>query len=215
MIKVEMHCHTRYSPDGFISQQQLVRECEKKGINCICITDHNTIRGALEFAKKISIQAIPGEEIRTQAGEVIGLFLKEEIPPGLTLRQTIEKIKQQDGIVYLPHPFDEHRDSAVKLKDAEGIKTEIDVVEVFNSRTFNRKYNAMALEFARQNNIIVAAGSDAHHPLEIGNSYMRMNVFEGPESFLESLRIATYVVRKCPFVLRLYIKGLKILTGKT
>lgn len=209
-----MHCHTRYSPDGFITQPQLIKHCRKKNIHCVCITDHNTIQGITEFARQTNVRIIPGEEIKTQAGEIIGLFLKKEIPPNLTLGQTIEKIKQQNGIVYLPHPFDEFRKSAVKFKDAETIKTEIDIVEIFNSRTFNPKCNAMTLEFATQNNIVTAVGSDAHHPFEIGNSLMQMNDFDGRENFLENLKNATYISKKCPLVLRLYIKGLKILTGK-
>jgi predicted metal-dependent phosphoesterase TrpH len=168
----------------------------------------------MEFAKQVPIRIIIGEEVATGQGEVIGLFLKEEISPGLGAKKTIEKIKAQGGIVYLPHPFDEFRKSAMKLKDAEEIKEMLDVIEIFNSRTFNPKYNAMALEFSRQNNLVTAVGSDAHHPLELGRSYMQMNDFNGPESFLESLRGATYFAKKCPFVLRVYLKGLKILTGK-
>ncbi len=214
MINIEMHCHTSFSQDGFITPKTLVRQCRKRQIDCVCITDHNIMQGAVEFAGQAAIKIIVGEEIETGQGEIIGLFLKEEIPPGLGAEATIEKIKSQGGITYLPHPFDEFRKSAVKLNDAEKIKSSIDVIEVFNSRTFNSKYNAMALDFARQNDIVVAVGSDAHHRLELGNSYMQMDDFDGPESFLKSLRDATYVARKCPFILRLYIKGLKILTGK-
>ena len=214
MIKIEMHCHTRHSPDGFITTYQLAEQCNKKAIGCVCIADHNVMRGAVEFAERVPLKIIVGEEIKTQAGEVIGLFLTDQIQPGLSLEQTIEEIKKQGGIVYLPHPFDEFRDSAVKLSDAEKIKDKLDVIEIFNSRTFNPKYNQMAVEFAKANDIVTAVGSDAHHRLELGNCYMQMNDFSGPESFLESLRGATYTAKKCPFILRVYIKGLKILTGK-
>ena len=214
MIKVEMHCHTYFSPDGFITPETLTEQCSKKRIDCVCITEHNLLRGAVEFAKQVPVKIVIGEEVATGQGDVIGLFLKEEISPGLGAKKTVEKIKAQGGIVYLPHPFDEFRKSAVKLKDAEEIKGMLDVIEIFNSRTFNHKYNEMALEFSRQNNLIAAVGSDAHHPLEIGRSYMVMRDFDGPESFLENLRTASYVTRRCPFLLRLYLKGLKILTGK-
>jgi hypothetical protein len=168
----------------------------------------------LEFGKQVPVKIVLGEEMATKQGDVIGLFLKEEIPPSLDIETTIEMIKAQGGIVYLPHPFDEFRKSAVKLRYAEKIKNRVDIIEVFNSRTFNTKYNAMALEFARENNITVAVGSDAHHPSELGNSCMQMDDFDCPESFVESLRGATYITRKCSFILRLYIKGLKILTGR-
>lgn len=215
MIKVEMHSHTRYSPDGFINEQQLARQAKRKGIDCICVTDHNTIQGALEFSKKLPLKIVVGEEIRTVDGEITGLFLRKEIPPGLSLTETISKIKGQDGIVYVPHPFDEFRDSAVRINEVEKIKNLIDVIEVFNSRTLNPNYNRMVLEFAQKNNITVAVGSDAHHMYELGQCYMEMADFHDKESFLESLRGATYVIKKCPFALRLYLKGLKFLTGKS
>lgn len=214
MIRVEMHCHTRYSPDAFITERQMLRRCRQKRIDCVFVADHNTMKGVSEFAQKLPLKIVPGQEIRTGNGEVIGLFLQEEIQPGLHLEETVERIKNQKGIVYLPHPFDEFRRSAVKLEDAMKVRNDIDVLEVFNSRTFNPKYNVMALDFAREHDIAVAVGSDAHHYLELGNSYMEMKDFNGPESFLVNLRGATYVTRKSPLTLRLYIKGLKILRGK-
>jgi len=214
MIKVEMHCHTSFSHDGFITLKTLTKQCQKKKIDCVCITDHDTMCGAVEFAGKLPVKVIAGQEVSTTQGDVIGLFLKEQIPPGLDIETAIEKIRNQGAIVYLPHPFDEFRKSAVKLRDAEKIKNKIDIIEISNSRTFNPKYNAMALKFAEQNDIIAAVGSDAHHPMELGCCYMKMDDFDGPKSFLQSLGSATYVAGKCPFVLRLYLKGLKILTGK-
>jgi predicted metal-dependent phosphoesterase TrpH len=180
----------------------------------VCITDHNIIRGAIEFSQQTPIRIIIGGEIATGQGDVTGLFLQEEIPPNLSIKETVNIIKAQGGLVYLPHPFDGFRKSAVKLKDIEQVKDRIDIIEIFNSRTFNSKYNAMALEFAEKHDIPTAVGSDAHHPLELGNSYMQMEDFDGPKSLLKSLRNATYVTRKCSFTLRLYIKMLKILTGK-
>jgi hypothetical protein len=214
MIKIEMHSHTRFSNDGFITAKSFARQCQKKHLDCVCITDHNTMRGAIEFARQVPVKIIVGEEMETGQGDVTGLFLKEEIPPGLGVETTVERIKAQGGIVYLPHPFDEFRKSAVKLKDAEKIKSRIDVIEIFNSRTINRKYNIMASKFAQDNDIAVAVGSDAHHRLELGNAYMQMDDFDGPESFLRSLQCAKYEAKKCCFTLRVYIKALKILTGK-
>lgn len=213
-LKIEMHSHTNFSHDGFITPQSLTKRCQEKQIDCVCITDHDLISGAVEFAKQVPMKIIIGEEITTGEGDVIGLFLTEQILPGLGVDQTIKMIKAQGGIVYLPHPFDEFRKSAVKLNIAEKMKYDIDIIEVFNSRTFNTKYNNMALEFAQENNIAVAVGSDAHHSLEIGNSYMQINGFNGPEEFIACLRNAIYKTKKCSFFLRSYIKGLKILTGK-
>ena len=128
-----MHSHTRFSNDGFITAKSFARQCQKKHLDCVCITDHNTMRGAIEFARQVPVKIIVGEEMETGQGDVTGLFLKEEIPPGLGVETTVERIKAQEGIVYLPHPFDEFRKSAVKLKDAEKIKSRIDIIEIFNS----------------------------------------------------------------------------------
>lgn len=191
-----------------------MKQCKKKQLDCVCITDHDILAGAIEFAKNTSVRIINGIEVSSGQGDIIGLFLKHEIQSGMGLENTIKKIKEQGGVVYLPHPFDEFRKSSVKIKEAERFKSEIDIMEVFNSRTFNSKCNDMAVNFAKKNNIVTAVGSDAHHPWELGNAYMIMNDFEDADSFLKSLETATYFARKCPFILRLYIKGLKILTGK-
>lgn len=213
-MKVEMHCHTYYSPDGFISPENMIKQCRRKNIDCVCITDHNTIQGAAEFAKSVGVKIVTGEEVETGQGDLIGLFLNSEISPRLGLEKTAEQIKQQGGLVYLPHPFDEFRKSSVKTVVAEKIKHLIDIVEIFNSRTFDMEYNRMAEEFANANNIAVSVGSDAHHPLEYENAYVLMEDFDGPESFLENLKKARLFMKKCPLLLRAYIKGLKILTGK-
>ncbi|MFH1975756.1 MAG: PHP domain-containing protein [Pseudomonadota bacterium] len=214
MIKIEMHSHTYFSGDGFITPRSIAKQCLKKQLDCVCITDHNSIHGAVEFAKQVPVKIIIGEEVQTGQGDLIGLFITEKIPPMLGLKITAEKIKEQGGLVYLPHPFDNFRKSAVKRNDAEKIVQYFDIIEVFNSRTFNPKYNKMAEQFATEYSICTAVGSDAHHPFEIGNSYMCMDNFEGPQSFLENLRRATYIAKPCSFLLRLYIKGLKILKGK-
>ena len=213
-MKIVIHFHTCFSHDGFITPKSLTAHCRKHEIDCVCITDHNTMAGAIEFSKQVPVRVISGEEIDTRDGEIIGLFLTKEIESGQGLEETVVEIKAQGGIVYLPHPFDEFRKSAVKLRDAEKIEDRIDIIEIFNSRTFNSKYNKMAEDFANKNGIVKAAGSDAHHPFELQNAYMIMGDFDGPESFLKSLEDATCVARKCPFLLRLYIKALKILTGK-
>jgi predicted metal-dependent phosphoesterase TrpH len=170
--------------------------------------------GAVEFARIVPIRIIVGQEISTGQGDIIGLFLKDQISSGQGLEETIKQIKGQKGLVYLPHPFDEFRKSSVKMNEAETFKRKIDIIEVFNSRTFNSRCDELALDFAKKNDIITAVSSDAHHHWELANAYMKMDDFDGPGSFLESLRNAKYFARKCPFILRLYIKGLKLITGK-
>ena len=214
MIKIEMHSHTCFSQDGFITAETLSRQCRKKNLGCICITDHNTIQGAIEFSKSAEVKIVIGEEMETGEGDLIGLFLNREIDKGLGLEKTISLIKQQGGLVYLPHPFDEFRKSSVKKASAEKIKNQIDIIEIFNSRTLNPKYNRMAADFAVENGIIKAVGSDSHHPIEIGMSYVEMECFNGAKDFLEKLKKASLKTKKCGLHIRIYLKILKILTGK-
>jgi predicted metal-dependent phosphoesterase TrpH len=214
MIKVITHTHTIFSQDGFITPSTFTKQCQKRQLDCVCITDHNTIQGAVEFSKSVGVKIVIGEEVETGEGDLVGLFLSREIVPGLGLEKTAIQIKQQGGLVYLPHPFDEFRKSSVKIADAERIKHLIDIIEIFNSRTFNSQYCKMAEKFASINNIAVSVGSDAHHPLEYKNAYVLMEDFDSPQSFLENLKKARLFARKCPLFLRVYIKGLKILTGK-
>ena len=215
MIKVEMHCHTYFSEDGFITPKSMVSQCRKKNLDCVCITDHDIFRGAIEFSKKIdTLKIVYGQEVTTGQGDLIGLFLKEEIPSGMGLQNTIAAIKEQQGIVYLPHPLDEFRKSSVKKDQAELILKNVDIIEVFNSRTLNEKYNRIAKEFALQNNKITAVGSDAHHFLELGLSHVLMEDFSNANDFLNNLKEAKKITQRCPRLLRLYLKGLKLQTGK-
>jgi predicted metal-dependent phosphoesterase TrpH len=149
---------------------------------------------------------IPGEEIKTDGqGEVIGLFLREEIPRGLSFADTIAAIKRQGGIVYLPHPFDRLH----SIPDAPTLHRhlgDIDVLEVYNARLLFEAYNEEALRFARKYNLLAGAGSDAHVLQGVGTGAMRMRAFDGPEEFLLSLRSAQVLRRPKSLV---YLQGLK------
>jgi hypothetical protein len=213
MIKIDMHVHTKYSSDGFIDAEQLIKQCQKKSIDCVCITDHNTIKGALEFKDKVNVKIIIGEEIETGQGEIIGLFLKDEVPSGLSILETIEMIKEQGGLVYIPHPFDGFRKLAIDIIVLKRIVDKIDIIEVFNSRTLFHHANENALRFARENNILPAVGSDAHTEYEVGNSYMEMEDFSTKEEFLKSLKNARLFTQRTPLFGRLRAKTMKILSG--
>lgn len=224
MIRVDMHVHTRYSKDSSLSLERLFFTCQRKKITCIGITDHNTIKGALEFQKRFSsdsvrgriskgIKVIVGEEIQTKAGEIIGLFLKEEIPPGLSAGKTIASIKKQGGLVYLPHPFDRLRKAPINLKSIEPFWNEIDIIEVFNSRSLVSFWNERALELARGKKKPYAIGSDAHSEREVGRSLMQMEVFNSPAEFINNLTLAKITEkRKTPLMLHLFIKLINLLS---
>jgi len=165
-----------------------VKTCRRKGINCLAITDHNTIVGALKFRELAPFPIIVGEEIMTLSGELIGYFLQEEIPRGLSAEETVARIKSQGGLVCLPHPFDRLTRSPLGSREREKLLPRIDIVEVFNSRTVFPGALAKARLFAHQNGLLASAGSDAHLPHEVGNAYVEMPPFNGPEEFLASLR---------------------------
>ena len=167
-MKYDLHIHSKYSSDGVLEPQKIVKIAMKRGLNGIAITDHNTIKGGLE-AKKYETEeftVIVGSEIATERGELIGLFLSEEIKSRY-VQDVISEIKEQDGFAVLPHPFDELRHSAFHPSE-EDVKF-IDGVEGFNSRCVFQKYNKRAVEFAIKHNLTITSGSDAHFMNEIGN----------------------------------------------
>ncbi len=150
MIKVDMHVHTSCSPDSLIPADRLFEICDANGIDCVAVTDHDSIACALRLQEQDSKRIIVGEEIHTTYGEIIGLFLKEWIQPFLSPIDTIEKIKEQGGLVYIPHPFDGLRTSVLRRKILNDIADQIDILEVFNSRNAFTWSNIRAKDFARK-----------------------------------------------------------------
>ena len=197
-IVVDLHMHTHWSHDCSIEPQALIEHATAEGLGAIAVTDHNVFGGALEtveLAHGQELVVIPGEEVKTDnQGEVIGLFLREEIPRGMTFANTIAAIREQDGIVYVPHPFDRMHaipSAATLLRHI----AEIDVFEVYNARLLFDAYNDEALRFQRKYGLLAGAGSDAHVLQGVGTGALRMRRFNGPEEFLLSLRSAQVLRR--------------------
>ena len=215
MIKVDMHVHTKYSKDSILSLERLFIVCRKRGIDCIAVTDHNTIKGALEFQKRFNgVKVIVGEEIESRAGEIIGLFLQEEVSPGLSAGKTIVSIKKQGGLVYLPHPFDRCRRAPIKLKSIEPFWDEIDIVEVFNSRSLISSWSEKALELAKEKKKPFGIGSDAHSEKEVGKSLAEMEDFNSPVEFVDNLTQAKIKKKKTSLMLRLSVRAVRLAKGK-
>jgi hypothetical protein len=173
-MKFDLHTHTKYSSDGVIEPDKVVKTAIKRGLSGIAITDHDTIKGSLR-AKKYEtedFEVIIGSEISTERGEIIGLFLSDEIKSHV-FQEVVEEIKEQDGITVLPHPFDDIRRNGIN-PGKKDIKL-VDCVETFNSRCLRQKYNNKASQFARMNGLSVVAGSDAHFASEIGNAGVIIN----------------------------------------
>ncbi len=208
-IVADLHMHTSWSHDCSMEVDELLDHAEAEGLGAIAITDHNVFGGALEALERArgrKLVVIPGEEVKTGGeGEVIGLFLKEEIPRGMSFAETIEAIRAQGGLVYVPHPFDRLH----AIPDASTLQrhlAEIDVFEVYNARLLFEGYNEEALRFARKYNITAGAGSDAHVLQGVGTGAVRMRRFNGPEEFLVSLRSAEILRRPKSLA---YLQGLK------
>ena len=206
-IVCDLHMHTSWSHDCAIEVPDLLTHAETEGLGAIAITDHNVFGGALEaLAATTSLTVIPGEEVKTSdQGEVIGLFLSEEIPRGLPFDETLSAIHAQGGIVYLPHPFDRMH----SIPDAATLRRhldEIDVFEVYNARLLFEAYNEEALRFARKYNLTMGAGSDAHVLQGVGTGALRMREFHDRDEFLASLRSAQVLRRPKSL---LYLQSLK------
>ncbi len=215
LIDVDLHMHTDHSPDCATPVEVLLATTREQGLGAIAVTDHNEVSGALEARSQAaeldpahSIKVIVGEEVKTASeGEVIGLFIEERIPRGLTLRETIAEIKRQGGVVYVPHPFDRMH-AVPDYEHLLPVLAEVDAIEVFNPRVAIGAFNEEAARFAAKYRIPAGAGSDSHVAQGLGSVRVRMHDFEGPQEFLQSLRDAEIVTRPTSL---LYVQALKFL----
>jgi predicted metal-dependent phosphoesterase TrpH/glycosyltransferase involved in cell wall biosynthesis len=198
LIDVDLHMHTDHSSDCATPVNVLLATAREQGLGAIAVTDHNEISGALDArakAEEYGVKVIVGEEVMTaHQGEVIGLFIEEKIPRGMTLEETIAEIKRQGGLVYVPHPFDRMH-SVPDYEHLLAVVEDVDAIEVFNPRIAIPAYNEEAVRFAGKYRIVGGAGSDAHVAQGLGLLRIRMRDFDGPEEFLASLADADIVGR--------------------
>jgi predicted metal-dependent phosphoesterase TrpH len=215
LIDVDLHMHTDHSHDCATPVEVLLSSAREQGLGAIAVTDHNEISGALEASAQAEelgphppIKVIVAEEVKTAGeGEVIGLFLKEKIPRGLTLEETIAEIRRQGGLVYVPHPFDRMH-SVPDYEHLLKIIDEVDAIEIFNPRVAINAFNDEAARFAAKYRIPAGAGSDSHVAQGLGSVRIRMRDFDGPAEFLQSLRDAEIITRPSSL---LYVQALKFL----
>ena len=217
LIEVDLHMHTDHSPDCATPVEVLLETARDRGLGAIAITDHNEVSGALE-ARRIAdgmddLQVIVAEEVKTaKQGEVIGLFLEEKIPRGMTMAETVAEIRRQGGLVYVPHPFDRLH-SVPDYENLLEMVGEIDILEVFNPRVALTAFNDEAERFAAKYRIVAGAGSDSHVAQGLGSVRQRIRDFDGPQEFLEAMRDAD-ITRKHKNLV--YVQALKFLqtTGR-
>jgi predicted metal-dependent phosphoesterase TrpH len=210
LIEVDLHMHTDHSPDCATPVDVLLATAREQGLGAIAITDHNEVSGALEARELAERDGGPkiivAEEVKTaEQGEVIGLFVEEKIPRGLTMAETIAAIRRQGGLVYVPHPFDRLH-SVPDYENLIEIVEDIDILEVFNPRVALTAFNEEAERFAAKYRIVPGAGSDSHVAQGLGSVRIRMHDFDGPEEFLESMRDAD-ITRKHRNLI--YVQALK------
>jgi predicted metal-dependent phosphoesterase TrpH len=186
-MRIDLHCHTRYSGDSLTTCHALLRWMDRRGLDMVAITDHNTIAGALDFDARAPDRFLVGEEIKTIDGELIALFLREEVPPGLSLQESMARVRAQGGLVGVSHPLDRLRTGGVGREILEDIHEALDFIEILNARTTFSADNDLARELAIRWGLPGSAGSDAHAPFEVGRAYVELCPFEGPSSFLDSL----------------------------
>ncbi|MDQ6694080.1 MAG: PHP domain-containing protein [Chloroflexota bacterium] len=194
LIKVDMHCHTRLSKDSLNDPRKLVEAAAARGMGALCVTDHNGLENSLALSRmsNLPIKVVASEEVKSLEGEIIGYFLSELVPKGLSPEETVKRIKVQGGLVGVPHPFDTMRNGsrlqtpALERLVAAGV---IDILEVFNARAVKAEDNEKALAYAKKHGLAMSAGSDAHMLVEVGRAYVEVPPFNTPAEFLAGLRL--------------------------
>ncbi len=218
LIDVDLHMHTNHSGDCETPVEVLLATAQEQGLGAIAVTDHNEISGALEAREKAlrssahpPVKVIVGEEVKTAGqGEVIGLFIEQKIPRGLSMAETVAEIKRQGGLVYVPHPFDRMH-AVPDYEHLLPILDDIDAIEVFNPRVAIGAFNEEAVRFAAKYRIVAGAGSDSHVAQGLGSVRIRMRDFDGPDEFLQSLSDAEIMTKPSSLI---YVQALKFLQTK-
>lgn len=191
-LRGDFHMHTYYSYDCASAPQALVRRCEAVGLTCIAVTDHNSIEGSRAVQALAPFRVILGEEIMSTEGEITGLFLQEEIEPGLSPLETVKRIKDQGALVSVPHPFAGAGRSSLDRSAALHILAHVDIIEGFNARTMSASAVAAGKAFANEHALVRTAVSDAHTLSELGRTFTDFPEFDGtPTGFKQALAEAT------------------------
>jgi predicted metal-dependent phosphoesterase TrpH len=191
-IKLDMHTHSEFSPDSRTPIGSQARRIKELGLDVVCATDHNTIEGGLRLREAADgFRVIVGAEILSRDGEIIGLFLEKDVPRGLSAEETIARIRDQGGVVSVPHPFSRNRLNHIRRSALERVWRDIDAMEVFNAREAFMGDNLRAAEFAQEHGIAGAVGSDAHRTRELGQAWLEIDDFLDRDGFVAALRSGT------------------------
>ena len=203
MYKIDLHTHSIESPDGSIKIEDYEKFISKKKVDYIAITDHNSISYALKAKKKLGDHIIVGEEIMTIDGEIIGLFLSEKIKPGLTLDETVDLIKKQGGLVYVPHPLETVR-KGIGYDNLNKIKINVDIVECFNGRSFSMFASQKLIKWTRENQKAYASSSDSHGKINYGRTFTFVDKTPNRNNLVELLNQSKHINRPASAISRFY-----------
>jgi predicted metal-dependent phosphoesterase TrpH len=190
-LRADFHSHSHYSRDSVINPRTFIETCERKGVTCIAVTDHNEIEGAFVIEKlardRGTLKVIIGEEVKTAEGEIIGLFLKEWVPRDLSPEETVRAIHEQGGLAVVPHPYDVFRRSVIRKDALERIKNDVDAIEGFNCRNILARHDVKARDLAAGVAKPVTVGTDSHSPWELGGACLDLDDFDSPQELLKAL----------------------------
>ncbi|CAI8005658.1 Uncharacterized protein MJ1587 [Geodia barretti] len=199
-VRIDLHVHTRHSHDSAAPVDSVLRRCQDSGLGMVAITDHDNIRGGLEARERAAgFPVIVGEEIKSAKGDIIGLFLEEPVPSRLSPQETARRVKDQGGLVGVPHPFDRVRPTAMGLRAIEEILPWVDFLEGYNAHTFLSMDNRRGVEFAGAHALPVVACSDSHSALELGRTFTEVPADElngTPEGLMRAIRRGACVGRR-------------------
>jgi len=198
MIKVEFHAHTMFSKDSLATPEVILATCQKKGIDRIVITDHNSIAGAQRAKELDSARVIIGEEVMTTRGELLAAFVKEQVPTGLQPDEAINRLREQNAFISVSHPFDLWRSGHWEYSDLLAITPYIDAIEIFNARCMKSVFNRNAQAYSREHKILGTVGSDAHAAFEIGKATITLPEFSDADTLKQSLQQASFQTELSP-----------------
>jgi predicted metal-dependent phosphoesterase TrpH len=209
LLAIDMHIHSSYSRDSVLKPRTIFQGWRKTGIIPL-VCDHDTLEGSVRVMRAIhaedpDIPVVLAEEVTTREGEIIGLCLTEEIPPGLPAAETLDLIHGQGGLSLVPHPFSNHRGRVLRAGARNALVDHIDLVEGHNARNRSEEEDRFAVVFASEMGIPFTVGSDAHISLELGRVWMEIPPFDSPAGLLKGLAGA-------PFTFRRMNRGVHLLT---
>jgi predicted metal-dependent phosphoesterase TrpH len=215
MIRVDLHVHTCYSYDCWLSLETLIDVVQRRGLDAVAVLDHDRVDGALRLRRIAPFKVIVGEEIGTAHGAIAALFIEQRIPPHLSAEETIARIRAQHGLVFIPHPLARAVPGRIQEAKLRQIVKQVDLIEGYNARAPLTADDRRARQFAARHGIPIAACSDGHFPSEIGRAWTEMDDFVTPQQFLESLQRARlhYTTKTCFLLPALTVASIPALTA--